>query len=68
LIWRSKPATFSKLALNVETTQTDLRDRATATDAAFTEEMGAEIGPTMDPSAHWDQVLLIVHLGGTSPQ
>jgi hypothetical protein len=39
-----------------------------ATDAAFTEEMGAEIGPMMDPSAHWDQVLLIVHLGGTAPK
>ena len=35
-----------------------------AVDAAFTEEMGAEIGPMMDPSAHWDQVLLIVHMGG----
>ena len=39
-----------------------------AVDAAFTEEMGAEIGPLMDPSAHWDQVLLIVHLGGTTPE
>jgi hypothetical protein len=39
-----------------------------ATDAAFTPEMGAEIGPMMDPSAHWDQVLLIVHLGGTTPK
>lgn len=39
-----------------------------ATDAAITEEIGAKIGPMMDPSAHWDQVLLIVHLGGTSPQ
>ena len=37
-----------------------------AVDAVFTEEMGAEIGPMMDPSAHWDQVLLIVHLGGTT--
>jgi len=39
-----------------------------ATDAAFTPEMGAEIGPVMDQSAHWDQVLLIVHLGGTNPE
>jgi len=39
-----------------------------ATDAAFTPEMGAEIGPMMDQSAHWDQVLLIVHLGGTTPE
>jgi hypothetical protein len=39
-----------------------------AVDAAFTKEMGAEIGPMMDPSAHWDQVLLIVHLGGTTPK
>ena len=36
--------------------------------AAFTEEMGAEIGPMMDRSAHWDQVLLIAHLGGTTPE
>lgn len=44
-------------------------DKAQAAfDAAFTEEMGAEIGPLMDPSAHWDQVLLIVHLGGTTPE
>lgn len=39
-----------------------------ATDAAFTPEMGAKISPMMDPSAHWDQVLLIVHLGGTTPE
>ncbi len=37
-----------------------------AVDAVFTEELGAEIGPMMDPSAHWDQVLLIVHLGGAA--
>jgi hypothetical protein len=28
----------------------------------------AEIGPMMDQSAHWDQVLLIVHLGGTTQE
>jgi hypothetical protein len=39
-----------------------------AVDAAITEEIGAKIGPMMDPSAHWDQVLLIVHLGGMKPQ
>ena len=27
-----------------------------------------EDGPMMDPSAHWDQVLLIVPLGGTTPE
>ena len=39
-----------------------------AVDGAFTEEMVAEIGPLMDQSAHWDQVLLIVHIGGTTPE
>lgn len=39
-----------------------------ATDGVVTEEMGAEIGPMMDQSAHWDEVLLIVHLGGTNPE
>lgn len=39
-----------------------------AVDAAFTEEMAAEIGPMFDPSAHWDQVMLIVHLGGMTPE
>ena len=39
-----------------------------AVDGAMTPEMGAEIGPMMDPSAHWDQVLLIVHMGGTTPE
>jgi hypothetical protein len=39
-----------------------------ATDGVVTEEIGAEIGPMMDPSAHWDQVLLIVHVGGTTPR
>jgi hypothetical protein len=36
-----------------------------AIDAAITPELGAEIEPMMDFSAHWDQVLLITHLGGT---
>jgi hypothetical protein len=31
-------------------------------------DRSAEIGPKMDFSAHWDQVLLIVHLGGTTPR
>jgi hypothetical protein len=39
-----------------------------AVDAIFTPEMVAEVGPMMDFGAHWDQVLLIVHLGGTSPE
>jgi len=37
-----------------------------ATDAIFTPELISEIAPMMDPSAHYDQVLLIVHLGGTN--
>lgn len=37
-------------------------------DAIFTPELGAEIGPMMDPSAHWDELLLIVHIGGTKPE
>jgi hypothetical protein len=39
-----------------------------ATANALSEEEGAKIGPMMDSSAHWDQVLLIVHLGGMPPQ
>jgi hypothetical protein len=39
-----------------------------ATENALSEEEAAAIGPMMDPSAHWDQVLLIVHLGGTTPE
>ena len=39
-----------------------------AVDAAFTEEMAAEIGPMFDPSAHWDTVLLIVHMGGMTAE
>lgn len=35
---------------------------------SLAEEMGAKIGPMMDQSAHWDQVLLIVHLGGPTPE
>jgi len=39
-----------------------------AVDAIFTPELGAEITPMMDFSAHRDQVLLIVHLGGRGPK
>lgn len=39
-----------------------------AVDAAFTEEMGAVIGSMLDRSAHWDQVLLIVHFGGVTAE
>jgi hypothetical protein len=52
--------TMSKLG-SIDTVQA-------AVDAAFTPEMGAEIGSLMDRSAHWDQVLLIVHLGGMPPK
>ena len=39
-----------------------------AVDAVLTPEMGAVVAPMMDFSAHWDQVLLIVHVGGTNPE
>jgi hypothetical protein len=39
-----------------------------ATANAMSEEDAATIGLMMDSSAHWDQVLLIVHLGGMPAQ
>ena len=39
-----------------------------AVDAVFTPEVAAEVGPLMDPSGHHDQVLLIVHIGGMTPE
>lgn len=39
-----------------------------ALEAALTEEQLAEVFPMMEMEAHRDQVLLIVHLGGTTPE
>jgi hypothetical protein len=38
-----------------------------ATANVLSKEDAAEVGAMMDDSAHWDQVLLIVHMGGMPP-